>query len=82
MGAAIYDAARSRDLRIGQDVSVVGHDDLATSALLAPGLTTVAFDQERLGEQVMSMLLEPRASREDYRLPVELTVRESVADLR
>ncbi|WP_136611624.1 LacI family DNA-binding transcriptional regulator [Sinomonas albida] len=82
LGAAIYDAARSRGLRVGEDVSVVGHDDLTTSALLEPGLTTITFDQERLGTEVMAMLLDGARQRVDVRLPVELTVRGSVADLR
>ncbi|MDQ4501037.1 LacI family DNA-binding transcriptional regulator [Sinomonas sp. ASV322] len=82
LAAAIYDAAHSCGKRIGCDVSVIGHDDLATSALLAPGLTTIAFDQERLGRQIMTMLLDARSEPRDIRLPVRLVARDSVADLR
>ncbi|WP_017586830.1 LacI family DNA-binding transcriptional regulator [Nocardiopsis ganjiahuensis] len=79
LGTAVYDAARSLGLRIGRDVSVVGHDDLPTSALLDPGLTTVGLDRERLGDQVMRLLLEPAT--ETVQLPVALVDRGSVAVL-
>ncbi|WP_422933085.1 LacI family DNA-binding transcriptional regulator [Sinomonas sp. P47F7] len=81
LGAAIYDAARSRGVVVGKELSVIGHDDLATSALLEPGLTTIAFDQERLGVEVMSMLLESTPGQNDRRLPVHLVTRGSVAAL-
>ncbi|MEE2040553.1 LacI family DNA-binding transcriptional regulator [Nocardiopsis sp. CT-R113] len=79
LGTAVYDAARSLGLRVGRDVSVVGHDDLPTSALLDPGLTTVGLDRELLGRSVMRLLLNPQE--ESVRLPVTLAVRGSVAAL-
>ena len=47
--SAVYRAARAAGLVIGRDVSVVGHDDIPTSELLAPALTTVAFDRREVG---------------------------------
>ncbi|GLU50225.1 LacI family DNA-binding transcriptional regulator [Nocardiopsis ansamitocini] len=79
LGAAVYDAAHALGLRVGRDVSVVGHDDLPTSRLLDPGMTTVRFDRERLGEHVMGLLLAPQEK--SLSLPVELVVRDSVARL-
>jgi LacI family transcriptional regulator len=79
LSAAVYDAARSLGLRVGRDVSVVGHDDLPTSALLDPGLTTIAVEREVLGERIMDLLVEgPGAA---VRLPVRLVERGSVAVL-
>ncbi len=81
LGTAVYAAARSLGLRVGRDVSVVGHDDLPTSVLLDPGLTTVALDREQLGDHAMRLLLEPGESGENVRLPVHLVERDSVARL-
>ena len=80
LGAAVYDAARALDLRVGRDVSVIAHDDLPTSALLAPGLTTLRLDRESLGDHVMRLLSEP-GEPETVRLPVRLVDRGSVARL-
>lgn len=83
LGTAVYDAARSLGLRVGRDASVVGHDDLPTSALLDPGLTTVALDRALLGDHVMRLLLNPGegAGPDGVRLPVHLVERDSVAVL-
>ncbi|MBR8743746.1 LacI family DNA-binding transcriptional regulator [Nocardiopsis sp. MG754419] len=80
LGTAVYEAARALDLRVGRDVSVVAHDDLPTSALLDPGLTTLRLDRELLGDHVMRLLSEPGAP-EAVRLPVHLIDRGSVATL-
>lgn len=52
----IYTAAQMRGLRIGFDLSVVGHDDLDTSAHLAPGLTTLRLDRRALGSRAFARL--------------------------
>lgn len=55
--AGVYLAARRCGRRLGDDVGVVGHDDLATSQLLDPGLTTVALDRAAMGRAMMARLL-------------------------
>ncbi len=77
LGIAVYDAARSLGLRVGSDVSVIGHDDLPTSALLDPGLTTLRLDRELLGDHIMRLLT--GSGTETVRLPVRLMDRGSVA---
>ncbi|MBQ1079626.1 LacI family DNA-binding transcriptional regulator [Nocardiopsis sp. B62] len=81
LGSAVYAAARSLGIRVGRDVSVVGHDDLATSGLLDPGLTTVGLDRELLGDHAMRLLVSPDEDPEGrrVRLPVHLVERDSVA---
>lgn len=57
---AIFEAG----LRVPQDVSVVGFDDIDVSAYLAPGLTTVAQPIEEIGRktaEVMSRLISGEA---------------------
>jgi LacI family transcriptional regulator len=73
----IYKTARDLGLRIGPDVSVIGHDDLPTSELLDPPLATIALDGRDMGRAVMARLLGGRPP-EDYVAPVELVERASL----
>lgn len=83
LALAVYQAAAARGLRVPDDVSVVGHDDLPTSALLAPALTTVRVDRHDIGERAASMLVDTLAGRAPARreicVAVELRVRASTA---
>ena len=54
---AVYKAARGLSLRIGPELSIVGHDDLPTSELLDPPLATIALDGREMGRQLMLRLL-------------------------
>jgi LacI family transcriptional regulator len=74
---AIYKAARELALRIGPQLSVVGHDDLPTSELLDPPLATIALDGQEMGRQLMRRLL-GGAPPDDYVAPVELIERASL----
>jgi DNA-binding LacI/PurR family transcriptional regulator len=79
LAAVAYTVAAEAGLRVGVDLSVIGHDDLPTSALLGPGLTTVAFDRARLGAEALRLVLEGVS--EQVVVPVELRERDSVARL-
>ncbi|RIJ55327.1 LacI family DNA-binding transcriptional regulator, partial [Clavibacter phaseoli] len=58
LATAVYSAADAAGLRMGVDVSVVGHDDLGTSRFLAPALTTIAVDRTALGAAAARRLIE------------------------
>jgi LacI family transcriptional regulator len=75
---AIYQSARDLSLRIGVDVSVVGHDDLPTSELLDPPMATLRVDRRALGRAVMERLLDPEL-RTDHVEPVTMVERASLA---
>ena len=74
---AVYKAARELGLRIGPGVSVVGHDDLATSELLDPPLATIWLNRREMGRALMLRLL-GRVPPGDYVAPVELIERDSL----
>ena len=74
---AVYKAARELGLRIGPGVSVVGHDDLATSELLDPPLATIWLNRREMGRALMLRLL-GRVPPGDYLAPVELIERDSL----
>jgi DNA-binding LacI/PurR family transcriptional regulator len=74
---AVYKAARELRLRVGPDVSVVGHDDLPTSELLDPPLATIRLDRKEMGRALMRRLLGEVAP-DDYIAPVEFINRASL----
>jgi len=84
LAGGVYLAARERGLRIPEDVSVVGFDDLDFAHVLSPPLTTVIADAERLGAMAFETLAAGMAGEEPTGrvLPVELVVRESTAPPR
>ena len=79
----LYEAARQRGLRIPQDLSVVGFDDLPVSRWVSPPLTTVRQPLAEMGRAAAQMLgdlidgLPLRSGRVE--LSTELIVRESTA---
>ncbi|MDT0437479.1 LacI family DNA-binding transcriptional regulator [Streptomyces doudnae] len=81
LAASAYKAARRLGLRIPDDVSVTGLDDLALATALDPELTTVRLDAELFGEHGMTALLAVLEGRAPTAgdIPVELVVRGSTA---
>ena len=73
-------AIRARGLRIPQDISVAGFDDLFFSADTYPPLTTVRQPKRLMGAMAAEILLKVMAGEEceqDIRVPGELVIRES-----
>ncbi|MGW2487203.1 LacI family DNA-binding transcriptional regulator [Streptomyces sp. NPDC001606] len=81
LAAGAYKALRRLGLRIPDDISVTGLDDLALATAMDPELTTVRLDAELFGERGMHALLAVLDGREPHSgdIPVELVVRGSTA---
>ncbi|WP_263731366.1 LacI family DNA-binding transcriptional regulator [Cellulomonas sp. SG140] len=81
MAIGVLSALRERGLRVPDDVSVVGFDDVPESGYLYPALTTVRQDFAALGELMMQKVLvaveEPDSVTVDTPLPTHLVVRQS-----
>ena len=81
MAIGFVSALRSRGLRVPDDVSVVGFDDVPEAPFLLPPLTTVRQDFQALGELIMQKVLlaveEPHELTEDTPIATHLIVRES-----
>ncbi|MFI0166047.1 LacI family DNA-binding transcriptional regulator [Streptomyces sp. NPDC017082] len=84
LAAGAYKALRRLGLRVPDDVSVTGLDDLALATALDPELTTVRLDAELFGERGMRALLAVLEGREPESgdIPVHLVVRGSTAPPR
>jgi DNA-binding LacI/PurR family transcriptional regulator len=81
LAAGAYKALRRHGLRIPDDVSVTGMDDIALATALDPELTTVHLDAELFGERGMRALLAVLDGRtpEEGDIPVHLVRRGSTA---
>jgi LacI family transcriptional regulator len=77
----VMEAVRDAGFRIGQDVSVVGFDDIPAAASVHPSLTTVRQPLEEMGRQATQMLFEriaePSRPFERIDLATELVIRDS-----
>jgi LacI family transcriptional regulator len=58
MALGIYDALNARGLRIPEDVSVIGFDDLPEAYSVSPGLTTIRQPTTELGAAAVKLLIE------------------------
>jgi LacI family transcriptional regulator len=74
-------AALQRGLRIPQDISIAGFDDIDMAALLTPGLTTARAHSLEAGRTLANLLLErianPDLPPRRIEMPAELVVRGS-----
>jgi LacI family transcriptional regulator len=81
MAMGVMDAVRSRGLRIPEDISVVGFDDIPQAESVRPALTTVRQPLEQMGRVATQMLLDmlknPEIEPNRIELPTELIVRSS-----
>jgi LacI family transcriptional regulator, xylobiose transport system transcriptional regulator len=70
----VYEAARERGLRLPDDLSVVGYDDIAPARWVSPPLTTVHQPLRRMGEEATRMVLDAATRR-----PADITPRLDLA---
>jgi DNA-binding LacI/PurR family transcriptional regulator len=77
----VLSAIAKAGLRIPNDISVVGFDDLSTAGLLVPPLSVVSQPTYELGAQAVRLLLErveqPDRPAKHIVLPVSLRLRDS-----
>ncbi|MBR22056.1 MAG: transcriptional regulator [Leifsonia sp.] len=85
MALGVIHGLRERGIRVPEDMSVVGFDDLPVTRHFSPPLTTIRQDFHALGLSAMDVLhaaLDGREIPRRTRIPVELVVRESSAPPR
>lgn len=81
MAIGMLSALRRRGIKVPDDVSIVGFDDIPEAGYLDPPLTTVRQDFEALGKMMMQKVLvgleESDADNSDTPLPTEFIERSS-----
>jgi len=79
----LISAAEAHGIRVPDDLSVVGFDDIRFSQYVQPRLTTIRSPVERMArlgvELLFERLQEPTAPARSEVLPVELVIRDSAA---
>jgi DNA-binding LacI/PurR family transcriptional regulator len=79
----VLSAAEMHGIRVPDDLSIVGFDDIRFSQYVRPRLTTIRSPVDRLAQQGVELLFErlqdPQAPARTQVLPVELVIRESAA---
>ncbi len=82
MAIGALHALWSAGLRVPEDVSLVGYDDIAEAAYLVPPLTTIGFDRSEFAGTAMAMLVEriadPGRPIRSVTVPYRVVERESV----
>ena len=85
VAVGVIKAARSRGLRVPDDLSVVGFDDSEQAEIVTPALTTVRQPLAEMGRMAVSLLLRllenQRVDALRIELATKLVVRESTAPL-
>lgn len=83
MAVQIIAHLRTRGLRVPDDISVVGIDDMPAAAVAQPALTTVKTPLREIGRAAVNLLLDEVSPllrpRPPVTMPVALVVRESTA---
>ena len=75
-------AARERGLRVPEDLSVVGFDDIKYATIVTPSLTTVRQPLAEMGRAAVRLLLGQASETLHVELTTRLVVRESTAPPR
>lgn len=78
MAIGALSALRQRGMRVPQDISLAGFDDIPIARDLSPALSTVRVPMAEMGARALALALQPRADRlRIEHLPTQVVLRES-----
>ena len=81
MAMGVLRAARDAQLKVPEQLAVIGVDDMPLSSYFDPPLTTMRQDMPRIGQEATRLLLELIQDRntaiQEVKLPAQLVVRQS-----
>ena len=72
---------QSRGIRVPEDISIIGIDDMIFSSLVSPRLTTIGYNKREFGRALMELIYQNMTTGaiQDALFPLKLVVRESTA---
>jgi DNA-binding LacI/PurR family transcriptional regulator len=79
LAVALLAEAKRRGIRVPQDLSVIGFDDIAEAAATDPPLTTVSQSLREKGRMAARLVFEPPETPRDVVIPTKLIIRGSTA---
>ncbi|PKP95372.1 MAG: LacI family transcriptional regulator [Alphaproteobacteria bacterium HGW-Alphaproteobacteria-14] len=83
MAAGAFHAARQRELKVPDDLSIIGFDDSPIAAHIWPPMTTVGWPVREMGRAAALKLMAPTdEAAQQYRFPATLVKRQSVGPPR
>lgn len=86
MAIGAIDAIHEVGLRIPEDLSVVGYDDIELAKFITPKLTTVRQDTDTIGQHAANLLIEQIVNKKRVMttdiIPVDLIVRHSTGPVK
>ncbi|GAX01858.1 ribose utilization transcriptional repressor RbsR [Secundilactobacillus silagei] len=82
MAIGLYRGLSERGLKVPDDLSVMGYDDIDLANFVTPKLTSIHQPAFEMGQVATKLLIErlhnPRLAHQDKQLPLELVARDSV----
>lgn len=86
MAMGVINTANKKGIKVPEDLSIVGYDDIKLAKYITPSLTTIHQPKHRLGQQAVDTLLDKihskRATNTVIQLEPTLVVRDSVRNLK
>ncbi|OAT80165.1 LacI family transcriptional regulator [Bacillus sp. MKU004] len=86
MAIGAMEAIKEKGLRIPEDISIIGYDDIDMASYVTPKLTTVRQDTDKIGERAGGMLIKQMDLKKKLKttdiIPVELIIRESCTSIK
>lgn len=84
MAIGVYKAALELGIKIPEDISVIGYDDLPIASLVTPQLSTLSYPKEKIAEHctniILAKLIDHDTTNFIYSLEPDLILRDSISD--
>jgi len=85
MAIGVYQAAQNLGIRIPDQISVIGYDDLPIATLVTPKLSTLIYPKEKIANYCTEILIAKITGNDsriyEYSLEPEFIMRESILDI-
>lgn len=80
MALGAMDYFKEKGIRVPEDISIIGFDNIPLSEMVNPALTTVGHDKKKIAQEMFNIIIENRYSQE-INIKPKLIIRDSVKKL-